>query len=337
MLKLYTDQEFLTPTYRKQVFPLLFDLWYLPNPDLLERYVLVNTIEECDIAVVPVDIAHYDTTKNQSRFNQFINDALTLGKKVWVYTAGDFGKTLEERVYTFRTGGFDSKLNKSTFIIPSFIGDPYEFLGKDFQTIPKTSQPQIGFVGNAAHSLVKKMKEYLVFLRYNFKRLTHQLHTDFQPFYPSSIKRYQFLQQLMANKNIETDFVLRKKYRAGVKKTEDNKKTTLEFFQNMERNPYVFCMRGAGNFSVRLYETLAMGRIPVVIDTDFRLPLDDTIDWEKHLVLVQEKTLEKQLLDFHRKISEVDFEKMQIENRELWLIKLRRIEYFIQIHDFFIK
>ena len=82
MLKLYTDQEFLTPTYRKQVFPLLFDLWYLPNPDLLERYMLVNTIEECDIAVVPVDIAHYDTTKNQSRFNQFINDALTLGKKV---------------------------------------------------------------------------------------------------------------------------------------------------------------------------------------------------------------------------------------------------------------
>ncbi|MCG9793881.1 glycosyltransferase family 47 protein [Flavobacterium algicola] len=335
MLKLYTDPKFLIPMYRKQVFPLLFDLWYVRNEYLLEKFELVYRVEECDIAVVPIDIAHYDSAKGQPRLAKFIGTALDLGKKVWVYTAGDFGQTIDPRVNTFRTGGFHSKLNDSTFILPSFIGDPYEFLEKDFKTIPKNNKIQIGFVGNANNSLVKKIKEYLVYIKYNCKRFTKQLQTDFQPYYPSSIKRYQFLKRLMVNSNIITDFILRKKYHGGVNKTEDHKKFKLEFFQNMEHNPYVFCIRGVGNFSVRLYETLAMGRIPVVIDTDFRLPLINSINWDNHIVLVQEHSLEQQLLGFHHKISEIDFEQIQMQNRELWLKKLRRIEYFVAIYDRF--
>jgi hypothetical protein len=42
---------------------------------------------------------------------------------------------------------------------------------------------------------------------------------------------------------------------------------------------YVLCVRGAGNFSHRLYETLAAGRIPVILDTNLALPLGGEIDW----------------------------------------------------------
>ena len=39
-------------------------------------------------------------------------------------------------------------------------------------------------------------------------------------------------------------------------------------------------MRGAGNFSIRLFETLAAGRVPVIVDTDLALPCADVVDWQ---------------------------------------------------------
>ena len=335
MLKLYTDSTYLTPENRKFVFPLLFDLWYLPNANLLERYQIVSNIADCDIAVVPIDIARFDTNKNQKILDRFINEALSLGKKIWVYSAGDYGKSLAHSVYTFRLGGFDSKLNTNTFILPSFISDPYQTLQKKIRFINKLQQPQIGFVGHATKSWTKKAKEFLLHLTYNYQRWAKKVDTDYQPFYPSSNKRYQFLSMLAKNIDIKTDFVFREKYRAGAKTTEQKNKTTMEFFENLERNPYTFCLRGAGNFSVRFYETLAMGRIPFVVDTDFRLPLNDKIKWKNHCVMTKEDKIEETLISFHQRISPEDFELMQINNRKLWQTHLEREAYFSNIYTIF--
>ncbi|MEN9910281.1 MAG: hypothetical protein RLZZ540_3440 [Bacteroidota bacterium] len=335
MLKLYTIQNYLTPENRRFVFPLLFDLWYLPNANLLENYQIVSDIESCDIAVVPVDIAHFDTDKNQKKLNNFIKTALGLGKKVWMYSGGDYGKSVDSSVCTFRMSGFDSKLNAQTFIMPSFIGDPYKILHKEFCPLIKLQQPQIGFVGHASNAWSKKVKEFLVFLSYNYKRWTKKIDTDYQSFYPSSIRRYQFLSLLENSTEIKTDFILRNKYRAGAKTLEEKNKTTIEFLENIKSNPYTFCMRGAGNFSVRFYETLAMGRIPFVIDTDFRLPLSMHINWKKHCVIAKEHEIVATLVDFHQKISPEDFELMQINNRKLWSTHLEREAYFLNIYSIF--
>jgi hypothetical protein len=52
-----------------------------------------------------------------------------------------------------------------------------------------------------------------------------------------------------------------------------------EYVEHLLASDYVLCVRGAGNFSHRLYETLAVGRIPVILDTDLALPLADEVDW----------------------------------------------------------
>lgn len=335
MLKLYTDQNYLTPENRKYVFPLLFDLWYVSNANLLDKYQIVSEITNCDIVVVPIDIARFDSSKSQQKLNDFINKALDLDKKVWLYSAGDYGKSLTNRVYTFRLGGIASQLNTQTFIMPSFINDPYVSLLKEFRTLDKLELPQIGFVGHATNSFGKKIKEYLLFYKYNFKRWIGKIQTDYQPFYPSATKRYRYLKLLEKSDGIEANFVFRNKYRAGVRTVEEKKKTTLEFLENIELNPYTFCMRGAGNFSVRFYETLAMGRIPLLVDTDFRLPLSDSINWEKHCIIAQEQHIEKTLIDFHQKISPGEFEQMQANNRKLWQTHLEREAYFLKVYSLF--
>ncbi|KVV15890.1 hypothetical protein [Flavobacterium sp. TAB 87] len=335
MLKLYTDTNYLTAANRKIVFPLLFDLWYLPNANLCAKYQIVADIDDCDIAVVPVDIAHFGLKNKNQDLIFFIDRASALNKKVWLYSAGDYGSSLQTMAYTFRMGGFDSKLNSRTFIMPSFIVDPYDTSSRKFDPLPKMQLPQIGFVGHASNSKLKKIKEFLLFIKYNYRRLNGSLSTDFQSFYPSSNLRFKYLTLLLNSPKVNANFIFRNKYRAGAKTEEEKEQTATEFFQNIAQNPYTFCLRGQGNFSVRFYETLAMGRIPFVVESDFRLPLQENIDWKKHCVLATETEMVKTLSDFHNNISASDFELMQINNRKLWLTVLEREAYFCAIYSIF--
>lgn len=335
MLKLYTDQNYLIPENRRIVFPLLFDLLYSPKQNLLEKYQIVTAIEDADITIVPVDIAFFHRNNKQQELNNFIARALNQDKKVWQYSAGDYGKTSNNAVYIFRLGGFDSKLNANTFILPSFITDPYTKIPQSFSSLVKEQQPRIGFVGHASNAWSKKIKEYLVYIIYNYKRWTKAVDTDYQSFYPSAIKRFRLLSVLQKSPDVQTDFIFRKQYRAGSKTEEEKNKTTIVFLENIARNPYTFCMRGAGNFSVRFYETLAMGRIPLVVNTDFRLPLDKNINWSQHCIIAKEQQIEKALVDFHQKISAEDFEFMQQNNRKLWQTHLEREAYFLKIYSIF--
>jgi len=86
-------------------------------------------------------------------------------------------------------------------------------------------------------------------------------------------------------------------------------------------SPYILCVRGAGNFSVRFYESLAMGRIPIFINTDSVLPFDNLINWEKHCVIIQEaeiENLDKIVLEFHNNLTHEKFYNTQYANRLLW-------------------
>lgn len=335
MIKVYTDINFIIPQFRKIIFPLLFDLCYINTTNLLKLYQIVNSIEEADIVIVPVDIAYFFENNKSKWLYDFINRGNNDEKKVWVYSAGDCGISLNSNVYMFRLGGFHSVINAKTFIMPSFIIDPLGVLNKEFNPIPKKKLASIGFVGHADGSIIKWGKEFLDFIYHNIKRISKRIFEDYQSFYPSSVKRYQFLRALQKNDKIETNFIFRKKYRAGVKTEEERKLTTFEFFENIYNNPYVFCVRGAGNFSVRFYETLAMGRIPVIINTDFRLPLSDYIEWENHCVIASENDFMDKLIDFHKNISKNDFQQIQINNRNLWLNYLTREAYFNNVYSIF--
>lgn len=335
MIKIYTDSSFIKPQFRKIIFPLLFDLCYTNNNNLLQLYQIVNSIEEADIVVVPIDIAYFFKNKNQQWLLDFIKKGNNASKPVWVYSAGDFGISLNAEVSIFRLGGTRSKLNENTFVLPSFINDPLNYLKKEFKPIQKKTKPNIGFVGHANGSLTKLCKEFLIYLRHNLKRMIKHSFDDYQVFYPSSIKRHQFLKTFQNNNQIKTDFIFRKKYRAGVKTDDEITKTTIEFLENIQNNPYVFCLRGVGNFSVRFYETIAMGRIPVVIDTDFRLPFNTIVSWKKHCVIVSKNNFINELIEFHENISINDFEKMQTNNRDLWLNYLNRESYFRIVYKIF--
>ena len=341
MLKIYTNSDYLTQINRKRIFPLLLDLFYIDNKELKRFYRPGNNNETCDITIYPFNIKYLNNIKNKVELDRFIQQAQKYDKKIWVYSGGDIGKTLHHKnVFVFRFGGFESKLNKNTFIFPLFFNDPLNKLNKDFKILPKKNNPDIGFVGRAKSGLLNYIKEYILFLKINFERIYYKNQSDYQPFYPSSIKRFQYLNLFIKDKKINDSFILRNKYRAGAQNEEDRKRTTHEFYENINNNLYTFCLRGAGNFSVRFYETLALGRIPILIDTDCRLPLQDQIDWNTHCILVDEKdqsSLPEIVKEFHAGLTEEETQRIQLRNRELWKEKLTRNSYFREIHNIFTK
>ncbi|MFD2727421.1 hypothetical protein [Hyunsoonleella rubra] len=339
MLKLYTDISFLTEQYRGYVFPVLFDLHYVKSGPLQKYYSLTDDLYSANIVVFPVDYSIF--YKNRKAFDALIGKAKTAHKPIWIYTAGDFGFTVHiPNSTTFRLGGFHSELSQNSFILPSFVNDPYEtVLEGQFVALPKEIKPTIGFVGHANTGMTNYLKSYLSHLKLRLKNTLNSSYFDMQPFYPSGQKRFQYLMKLQGGNHFKTNFILRDKYRAGVSGENEKVNTTKEFYQNIFDNLYTFCIRGLGNFSVRFYETLAVGRIPILINTDCRLPLDAMINWEEHAIILDSSgntPIETQILNFHNSKTNDELVGIQNSNRLLWETHLRRHSYFVKIHDIFI-
>ncbi len=340
MLKLYANKDLLTEENRKSVFPLLFDLYFVESKKLKNYFQVVNTIEESDIVVIALEYG-FMLKKFKRQLKLTSDKAKKFKKPIWIYSGGDYGISIEDHdIYNFRLGGFKSKLNNNTIIIPSFISDPYElYIENEFEPMRKEKVPGMGFVGHASQGLIKLIKEIINYLIINFKRFIKLEYADYQSFYPSSVKRSKYLRFLQKSKQLKCDFVFRNKYRAGVKYEEDKADSTKEFYKNIFNNAYTFCIRGNGNFSVRFYETLAMGRIPILLNTDCLLPLNSVIKWDEHCVIIDEanyKLIEQKVLEFHARFSEKEFVDLQKINRDLWKNNLTRHTFFPIIHDIFI-
>ena len=94
-----------------------------------------------------------------------------------------------------------------------------------------------------------------------------------------------------------------------------------EFYNNIDNTDYTLCVRGTGNFSARFYETLALGRIPIFINTDCILPFDDIIDWKKHVIWIEQNEIadiNSIILEFHNSLNLDSFTCIQNNNRQIW-------------------
>ncbi|MBD3724127.1 MAG: exostosin family protein [Flavobacteriaceae bacterium] len=334
-LKIYTDFEKISQVpHLGYVFPLI-EYLFKNNERVKEFYEVTSNPSKADYLALPISVEYLFQIGQKAYYKHYLELAKQNNKKLLIFTSGDFGKTIyDNNLITIRLGGFKSKLAQDTFIMSPFFEDPITKYNLKFYTLKKMDKPTIGFVGHSSKGFIKWLKEFLIFNKLNFKRLIGNDNTDFQSFYPSSIKRYKFLKKIESLTTIQANFIHRAKYRAGSVSESDRFKTTIEFFNNILENPFTFCMRGAGNFSVRFYETLALGRIPVVVDTNFDLPFSKTINWDKHCILVKEdfSDFEEKVTTFYSAIAEEDFIQLQLDNRKIWENYFTKEGYFVSLH-----
>ncbi len=336
MIKIYTDNSLLTPDNRGIAHPLIFDLHYFENvhKDVTALYSLVDSPESADVFLFPINYHYIDARGYKHNYSNLYKTALRFNKKIMVYSGGDYGTTFNDNnVIVWRNAGFKSRNDKQTIIIPAFIDDPLERDEVSGEVINYTSLPQISFTGFASRSLLEQGRVLMSIIKRNTLRALSSDSTDVQNIFFAALQRYKYLRQLEKSSRVETSFIYRSKYRAGARSKAEREKTSRAFFQNLSGSPYTFCLRGAGNFSVRFYEALACGRIPVLIDTDCHLPLEDVINWGEHICkLTIEDNLEQALLAFHKKYDQVSFTSLQKSNRKLYVDYLVRDRFFCNLY-----
>ena len=128
---------------------------------------------------------------------------------------------------------------------------------------------------------------------------------------------------ILLNSNLETDFILRNGFWApGIDKLVARK----EYIDNINRNLFTFCYRGAGNFSYRFYDVMMMGRIPILITTDSVYPFEEKYKIADIGLVIDEKELKNkditkyffiEIENYYNK-NKNNFLKIQKQNRKIW-------------------
>ena len=121
---------------------------------------------------------------------------------------------------------------------------------------------------------------------------------------------------------VQTNFVLRGGYKTG---------SQNEFVKNIKENDFTLCPKGDGNYSARFYETLSLGCLPVLIDTECVLPLEDEINYNEFVVRVPHAELQNLpdlALKFYDSLTTEQFMAAQKKARETF-------EKYLNIGSFF--
>jgi hypothetical protein len=283
-------------------------------------------IKKADIILLPFSINFYFKTEKKELLKEINTICKLQNCKAYAYISGDFGIKFPEfsNIIYLRQGGFKSQLsNKNKGFIVG-LSDHFQRLYQKETITPtlKNEVPIIGFCGHATLSVSKRLKEIVKCLIENGKRfLKNPLNKVYEPLFSSAYERAKLLTYFEDSNKIQANFIYRENYRGGAITEDERAATTLEYYNNILTSDYVLCVRGAGNFSVRFYETLMMGKIPVFVNTDCLLPFNDEINWKNHVVWIEwkdRKSIAQIVADFHANLSTDEFVHLQINNRKLW-------------------
>lgn len=333
--KVYTDLTHYDKKYRGLLFELLKPYAKevtVSSEELrglyggfVDDYEITDNISECNFAVLPMAWEYYYITGKKKLLSSYLEKVTSSGKKIFTQTCGDFGVTpLNKDVLILRANGYQSRRLINQHALSAFIHCPMkEFFNRDEIIVrDKQDQPLIGFCGQSVSSFRKNIVDVIRTIYRNSKYYAGISIYEPHALYPSTLLRQRVLEVIEKDNRLKTNFIKRDKYRAGDADVRSREETTREFYTNLLESDYGVCVRGGGNFSVRLYETLAMGRIPVFINTDCILPYDNIIDWKDYVVWVEDKEIDKipeKILDFHSSLTNERFREMQIKCRKLWI------------------
>lgn len=358
-MKYFTDRKFLPHSSAPHVH-FLFPWWGVGEEEIYkghkvyDRYLAsaadwyepVDHLEQADFAVLPSNLKYYKKYNQLGLIDEMLNECKKGGKKLVIFFKGDSDEEVEldeEHCIIFRTSFYKSTKRANEFAMPVWSGDLVDiYNGGVFE--PKAIQgkfrfgfcgqtlPAIGFPG-----LVWRMAKYKLSLLAHIQGLMSARKFGKRWF---SFLRADSLRILNQENSFQCDFVERSGYLGGAwirKGSFDLARyqgAREDYIENLKRNDFFPCVRGGGNYSLRIYEVLCLGKIPVLIDTDSVLPFPNQIDWSSHLIIVPSEKLfriSKLLSSELRDLNNDKFKAWQARNRALWLNYLSPDGFFKNI------
>lgn len=290
----------------------------------VRSFACADQITEADVVLLPMKWNYYVERGLTALAQQEFETARRHGKRIVVFSGGDHPANLAHpNVVLFESAGCRSAGGLAGHQgLPFFLKDTLAlYCQGQVQERPWTAVPKVGFCGQAGGSPLQTVYRAARNRLQNAQYRAGLRRWQPPPFETSRFRR-NVLRRFEGRQGIKTNYLLRSKYHAGDDRDKsDFSPQKMDFVRNILDSDYTICMRGGGNFSVRFYETLALGRIPVFIDTDCLLPWHDTLPYRELFPWISAADLPRAaeiLLDFHRSLSDDDFRCLQRRCRRLW-------------------
>lgn len=119
--------------------------------------------------------------------------------------------------------------------------------------------------------------------------------------------RNENLDYFHKSKKITSNYIVREKFWGG---KPNDPLLYKEFYDNIEQSHFVMTDRGNGNFSMRFFQTLSAGRIPVINDSNIPLPFADQIDYDSIIIRSSKpRRLLKKVIKTYKKGKVIDMQK----------------------------
>jgi hypothetical protein len=289
------------------------------------NYFCSVSAEEAEVYVYPYRYELNEETIKAGR------DARDKGLECVFFTHGDDASAPEVPYgKLYRHSIFADKKGRNEYAMPAFSDDildnlPSSIASGMLEYRKKTEKPLVGFRGYVGNP----------FLRTAFRILgRHEKAAGLS-------LRNQLLKNLASDQGIKTLFEKQNHFSGGKKgithrDSDFAERVRADYIANILSSDYTLCVRGAGNFSYRLYEVLSAGRIPLFINTKCVLPFEGEINWSKHCVWIESdniKNISKLLINLHKEIPPNDFREMQINNRRLWEERLSPLGFYCKLFE----
>jgi hypothetical protein len=298
----------------------MFDTYALDT----SLYGITDDVEKADMVFPPYKhqwFMRYD----MPLWQECVETARKAGKPLLVDGAQDVEPPLGvPNAYVLRIGGYRFIHNEPGRItVPTLVDDLLERCENgELKIRPKQSaeKPVVGFAGWAELSFKQKMRTML-------KESPVRLRALFDRRYRTMVKgvfwRAKAIRILQESPKVTMNLKSRQSF-SGSTKTAHGSLETLrrEFVDTILGSDYGLEVRGDPNASNRLFEVCALGRIPVVIDTERNLPWSDVLDYREFCLMVDYRDINRLgdiVADFHSKITPERFEEMQRRAREVYV------------------
>ncbi len=306
----------------------------------------LTELEAADTAIYPIPWQLSKSPEGLELANKFADKVRNAGKNLVVFVGGDLNEdvTLKD-AFIFHTSLYRSSLKPRAFAIPALIDDLVEnYLEGQVTIRQKQEQPVVGFCGHAPplgmSFSTKKVKE-TVRLALSYLGIDQLLTVK-----PAHSWRVKTLLNLRNSKLIRTNFDFKNHsgmiwaygYLLKQEHLSNTQQHRRDFIQNMVNSDYIVCVRGYGNYSVRLYETLCCGRIPVFVNTDCVLPYEFSVNWKDYCVWIEEDEIPfaaEKISDFHQNLSPQEFIELQHKCRHFWEQWLSPVGFFQNFYRHF--
>ncbi|HEX2853344.1 MAG TPA: exostosin family protein [Opitutaceae bacterium] len=318
-----------------------FANWAASRP---AEYELVSDPKQADAFVLSIP---WKLTRGSGAVEAFakeqIREAKKHGKRIIIFFDSDHDDAIEwpRHAIVFRFSIYSDTCGANQFSIPTFSQD---FLALNYggrlELREKSAVPSVGFCGYAPpvgcrlskHSL-REVGRYVAY-RAGVLKSRRQL--------IAHAPRVQALRALQRTKGVDTRFIVRDQFafnRWGVLQPGGTPETAAkqrhEFIENLNTTDYALCVRGLANCSIRFYEAISLGRIPVFVNTQCVLPYDWLVDWKAACVWVEEKDLGRIgpfLRHYHAQLTPEEFAAKQRLARELFQKWICPEGFFRELH-----